>query len=356
MKSIVFFIAIIIFLSPLALSIQPSTNTQSYEWDFLGQSFRMNVVMGNEGSINVARIGNNWIINLSIPSMAYSFYREYPGGYRIGDNFSYLNYFVTPNDVYIKELANTLDNISGINGWDELTEANFILTFVQNIPYVSDYPSTGFMDYYKFPLETLIEGGGDCEDKSILLATILDILGYNSILFAMEVEYKGLYGHVAVGLDVEKKEGPFSVYLQDYYIYDGKKYYYMESTGEESIYLDLGEIKTLRYWVGISPQRAGIIIKNLTFIPIEGQHYAGYGGNSEYVEENVSSDDNSWVLLYLLILNLLYFLLFFIFLAREKKKCPSCGYTLEKDFEYCPNCGYWINPKIKSFEIINEKK
>ncbi len=355
MKKFTLFMIVLILISPLASSSTFSSTTQSYEWSFLTQRFTLHFVMEDRGNITITHLGNEWIINFSIPYLAYSFYKNYPGGYRIGDNFTYLRYFVTPNDTYIKKLAYVLNNISQENGWDRLTEANFILTFVQNVSYVSDYPSTGFMDYYKFPIETLVEGGGDCEDKSILLATILEILNYDSILFAMQVEYKGNYGHVAVGLKVDNKEGPFSVYLQDYYTYQGVKYYYMESTGEESLYLESGGIKTLRYWVGVSPARAEIKITNLTFVPIKGVHYKGYAGNSDYVEENVSYDNTPWNILYLMVLSLIYFPLFFVFLKKEKRKCPYCGYILEKDFEYCPNCGYWLSPKIQ-FVDMKEKK
>jgi len=346
MKLSAIFLAFLLLI-PVAFSSSPTDNTQVYQWDFLTQKFRVNVIMNDSEDISVIRRGNVWILNISIPYVAYSFYKEYPGGYRIGDNFTYLQYFITPNDTYLKRLSHALENISKENGWDALTEANFILTFVQNIPYVSDYPSTGFMDYYKFPLETLVEGGGDCEDKSILLATILTILGYDAILFAMQIEYKGIYGHVAVGLNVEEKSGPFSIYLNDYYSYDGKDYYYMESTGEESLYLEYGEIKTLRYWVGVSPERAGAEITNLTFVPVKGTHYEGYEGNAEYVEENIKANSNSFYPLYVIAMSFIYFPLFFILVRKEKKKCPSCGYVVEEEFEYCPNCGYWLKPPLE---------
>jgi len=346
----------LLLLSPLALSSSTSpANSQSYEWDFLTQKFKINIIMEDTSNISLRRQGDVWILNMTIPYIAYSFYKEYPGGYRIGDNFTYLRYFITPNDTYVKKLSYILDNISKENGWDSLTEANFILTFVQNIPYVSDYSSTGFMDYYKFPLETLVEGGGDCEDKSLLLATILTILGYDVILFAMEIEYKGLYGHVAVGLNVEKKSGPFAIYLNDYYSYEEKDYYYMESTGEESLYLEQGGIKTLRYWVGVSPERAGAKITNLTFIPINGPHYEGYEGNAGYVEENVKSNTASWYPIYVLLLLVVYLPLFFLLVGKEKKKCPSCGHVIEEDFEYCPHCGYWLKPVLEPWNEERKK-
>ena len=50
--------------------------------------------------------------------------------------------------------------------------ANFILRFTQYIEYQSDSDYMGADEYWKFPLETLYDQGGDCEDTSILFAAI----------------------------------------------------------------------------------------------------------------------------------------------------------------------------------------
>jgi len=52
-----------------------------------------------------------------------------------------------------------------------------VVVFVQDIPYESE---SG--EYPKYPIETLVENCGDCEDKSILCASLLDLLGYNTSL------------------------------------------------------------------------------------------------------------------------------------------------------------------------------
>ena len=49
---------------------------------------------------------------------------------------------------------------------------NYLLSFVQNIPYQSDEDYLNLTEYWKFPLETIFDKGGDCEDIAILFATL----------------------------------------------------------------------------------------------------------------------------------------------------------------------------------------
>ncbi len=341
------YIAIILALSLLFIPLSHASsenNMIAYNWSFYGQNFEVVININGSGNASLSHSFNFWVLNISIPYSAYQFYQDYPAGYRLGDNLTYLSYFLTPNDTYIQELAHMLDTIAKENGWNRLTEANFILTFVQNVPYVGDYASTGFVDYYKFPLETLFQQGGDCEDKSLLLATILYILGYDVVLFAMEVQFQGLYGHVAVGLNVKDKSGPFARYLQYYYAYDEKDYYYMESTGSESLVTSGGSIENVHYWVGISPEAAGAKIYNLTVIPLNSPHYNGYHQQYNYAKKIKSQENFNWYVYYALALVAVFVPIFIYAVLKEKKRCPSCGYPIEEDFNYCPNCGYWLKP------------
>ncbi|MGI9953333.1 stalk domain-containing protein [Moorellaceae bacterium AZ2] len=90
----------------------------------------------------------------------------------------------------------------------------FAAAFVQGaIPYVEE---TG--EYPKYPVETLVEGG-DCKDKSILLAAILKALGYRTALLV----FPGNPGHMALGVECPEGWG-------SYYFKDGVKYYYLETT------------------------------------------------------------------------------------------------------------------------------
>ena len=87
------------------------------------------------------------------------------------------------------------------------------------MPYAEDIVTTGYDEYARYPLETLVDYGGDCEDTSILMAALLKAMGYDAVL----LYFSGDPGHVAVGV-----AGQFS---GSYFDYQGAKYYYLETTG-----------------------------------------------------------------------------------------------------------------------------
>jgi hypothetical protein len=72
---------------------------------------------------------------------------------------------------------------------DEYLE--YLSVFVQSIP----YESLNLTDP-KFPVETFVDGKGDCDDKSMLLAGLLSREGYRVALLYFEPEL-----HMAVGVD-----------------------------------------------------------------------------------------------------------------------------------------------------------
>ena len=91
---------------------------------------------------------------------------------------------VTVKDPYLQKIAKDLRSMARSEGYDTYDTANLVLAFVQSLPYVPDDVSTPYDEFPKFPLETIVEGGGDCEDTSILYATLMKILGYDVALVA----------------------------------------------------------------------------------------------------------------------------------------------------------------------------
>lgn len=90
----------------------------------------------------------------------------------------------------------------------------FAAAFVQRaIPYVAEEG-----EYPKYAVETLVEGG-DCEDKSIILAGILKAMGYRTALLVFD----GNPGHMAVGVECPGAWG-------SYFPKNGVKYFYLETT------------------------------------------------------------------------------------------------------------------------------
>lgn len=117
----------------------------------------------------------------------------------------------------VKELADYFKEYGRhLNHTEEQITAN-VISFVQSINYTTDFETKGVEDYPRYPIETLAEGTGDCEDTVILAAAILEELGYDSVLILLPE-------HMALGI---RDTGNYS---GQYYEYDGQRYYYVETT------------------------------------------------------------------------------------------------------------------------------
>ena len=120
------------------------------------------------------------------------------------------------------EIAEFLYDAAENNGFTgEFERIQFALSFVQRLPYVPDDVSTGYDDYTKFIMETLTSLKGDCEDTSILFASILESEPFNYDAVLLEPP-----GHMGVGLLMQSDFDGFA------YINDGRQYYYVETTTE----------------------------------------------------------------------------------------------------------------------------
>ncbi|MDO9324763.1 MAG: hypothetical protein Q7T80_07365 [Methanoregula sp.] len=94
---------------------------------------------------------------------------------------------------------------------DEYLE--LLTIFVQSLPY--DNESAAHPDNpSRFPVETIVEGTGDCDDKSVLLAGLLSREGYNVSLLLFIPEH-----HMAVGVSGDRMQ------------YRDTGYIYVETTG-----------------------------------------------------------------------------------------------------------------------------
>jgi hypothetical protein len=107
-------------------------------------------------------------------------------------------------------LTDRLRAIRTLRGLSDDEYVDLMACFVQSLPYQTPLgPGPP-----KFPIETVAEGTGDCDDKSLLLAALLSREGYNCSLFYFEPET-----HMAVGIAAEDGAG-----------YRGTGYLFIEST------------------------------------------------------------------------------------------------------------------------------
>ena len=116
-------------------------------------------------------------------------------------------------------LVEEIEEAAVRKGFDEWETVNFAVAFGQSLPYTSDTVTTSYDEYPRYPIETLVDNGGDCEDTSILMAAILYEMGYGVVLLSLP-------GHMAVG--VLGGKGVDGTYWE----HNGKKYFYLETTGE----------------------------------------------------------------------------------------------------------------------------
>ena len=163
--------------------------------------------------------GDTYTLKSSISQQKYLSYVDNPVPRRMtSDNDWDLGLqFITSGDSLILAIATELSSLKNQSGLDRVGEANMVLAFVQTIPYAYDNVTYGQEDYWAFPVETLFHGQGDCEDKSFLYSSIMVDLHYDcALLFFSD--------HVAVGAAVGSVPGG------TYYLVDGNKYYYCETT------------------------------------------------------------------------------------------------------------------------------
>jgi hypothetical protein len=207
----------------LAENIVPDTATydKTYKWNYKDKYFEFTIEIPIETYQNNLNSDINRIPQENIFSVKNS-----------------MKAFVTPNDIIIEEIAKKLNDFSQENNYDYVTKANFALRFVQKIiSYEDDEKTKGCLEYWRLPIETLVEQKGDCEDTSVLFASIMKNMGYDvALLYYVWDEGDEKVGHLAVGVHLIGDHGDFE---KDN---SGKKYYYCETT-------------TLTYYLGEIPNQ-----------------------------------------------------------------------------------------------------
>lgn len=122
------------------------------------------------------------------------------------------------------------NRVTHYNNSDELI-INGLLKFAQakdsnsfSPQYIDDINGE---DYAKYPIETLSEGNGDCEDLSILLASLVRSLNYKCRLF---LTWNETNAHVLPIIHIDNSPTYDSEGLYSYVDIGGDKYYFAETT------------------------------------------------------------------------------------------------------------------------------
>jgi len=186
--------SVLLFLLVLVSVVAVAESTErSFDWEYAGRS---------------------WSLEIPLSVTRYRFFGTQPR--QLGHE-NYTDYITDARDdadiAHLVEQLGKLAADAGLNTWQRL---NCVMAFVQSIPYEPEET-----EYPRYPLETLYEQRGDCEDTSILAAAILRQMGFDVILLAFTTEQ-----HMAIGIAVTPPE------CGDYqsYAWNGKDYYYLETT------------------------------------------------------------------------------------------------------------------------------
>jgi len=160
--------------------------------------------------------GNDYHMTINIRYSDYLAYRNDTAATRHQVDNEHDSIYFTTDDQYIGFVATKLEEYA--YGHDSLWKAGLILSFVQSTEYVTDTVSRGQDEFWKYPVETLYDMNGDCEDTSFLFATIAKKMGYECCTMIFS-------DHMAAGIVVDGCSGY-------YYDYDSKHYYYCETTSD----------------------------------------------------------------------------------------------------------------------------
>ena len=151
--------------------------------------------------------------NIPKPEYLYDYYSSLD---RISNEDYGLYIFDPYDDQYIDILIECI--MFGFTSNSDVEKINYAASFVQSLKYKSDSETNNSFEYPRYPVETLFNGngGGDCEDKAILTASLLYSLGYDVALLRFP-------NHMAVGVHLSENAIPD----KGYYI---ENYYFLETT------------------------------------------------------------------------------------------------------------------------------
>jgi hypothetical protein len=163
--------------------------------------------------------GHKSTITLDIPRDLYNYYKNQPHPRNVSSD-TVSAYTINEMDrQYLHTLVNRLKDASEFKSYRARNDYRNVVAFVQCIVYETDIdPVTKpSRDYWKYPIETLADGNGDCEDTAILTAALLKEMGHDVAIVLLP-------DHAAVAIACTNCNGY-------YYPLNDKRYYYLETTG-----------------------------------------------------------------------------------------------------------------------------
>lgn len=166
------------------------------------------------------------MMNLSIAYETYETYHKSLHPDWSEQNLTSAREYITYNNTIVNKIVGTIRNQT--KGKEEL--ANALLNFVQykNITLsIRHYPDAEL----KYPVETLVEMGGDSNAHAFLYATLMKAAGFEALLLRSKNPVRDGLPHAATAVHLAS---PPTHSLPEYedkaLTYDGKEYYFAETT------------------------------------------------------------------------------------------------------------------------------
>lgn len=165
--------------------------------------------------------GKDCSIILNISTNLYDYYRNdrehLAYYYQFEDGEVPPNYFSFMLSEYDRPVMHAIAEELSRFGTTEEDRIDLALSFVQSLPYAYDNDSKDADEYVRYPIETLVDGQGDCEDKVALLVALLYEMDADFVLLVLPE-------HMAVGVHLDEVDVGRYLWFHD------KKYYFMETT------------------------------------------------------------------------------------------------------------------------------
>ena len=194
-------------------------------WAFFSLTASANSVVEHEGYYEVKHAWEfnkkNYSISLNISKYLYDYFRNerehLAYRYQFQDGELPPNYYSFMLSEHDRPVMHALAEEFSRNAFTELDRINLALSFVQSLPYAHDVDTKSTDEYVRYPIETLVDGCGDCEDKVALLT---------ALLYEMEVDFilLVLTEHMAIGVHCDEVEA------ERYLLFHDKRYYYLETS------------------------------------------------------------------------------------------------------------------------------
>lgn len=200
--------------------------------------------------------GRHYSIRFSYSKAQYRYLQNKGKKWNLGVGWNYPRYvWESMEDTTVISVGNQLADLAMGVGLNHKEIPQFVASMVQSLTYIWDdkwtppSKNTNGFQWIRYGLETLVDHGGDCEDTSILLASLLQNMGFRCIFFNPP-------GHLALGVFTTEDQ-PNTV------LFSGERYYYLESNA--------------RYAIGTHPLRYNY--QTWTPIAIDRKHFDTYVRN-----------------------------------------------------------------------------